>query len=100
MSRQPLTASRADLPPGFAFFREDDKHLHFIASNADEPEVLVLSLTTQYRFTDSACVIQPGEHPFVTRSTSVSYRYGTIVTTQSVAEAANKGLLTRVDPVV
>jgi hypothetical protein len=98
MSRQLLSACRADLPPGFAYFREDDKHLHFIASSADEPEVLVLSFTTRHRFVDRSCEIQPGEHPFVTRSTAVSYQHAAVVTTQSVVDALNTGVLTPQPP--
>ena len=88
-----ITACRRDLPAGFAFFREDDEHLHFVGSDANQPQVVVFSLTTVRWGCDTSCVISKGEHPFVQHPTCVAYYYADIVITQDIAEGVNQGVL-------
>ena len=95
---EPLTATSADIPPGFAFHPELNPHLHFVASDANEPEVLVLTFTTRRRFVDTSCVVEVGEHPFVTHQTCVSYYHAQFWATQDIADGVNSGILVPYPP--
>ena len=52
-----------------------DNHLWIVLSDPlqDQSRVLVVNLTTYRQKSDTACLIQPGEHPFVTALTCVQY---------------------------
>jgi hypothetical protein len=52
-----------------------DEHLWMIISEpaADPERVLVVNFSTWKPYHDQACVLNPGDHPFLTRRTCVNY---------------------------
>ncbi len=55
--------------------KQSDNHLWIVVSDPlqNESRVLVVNLTTCRQRSDRACLIQPGDHPFVTALTCVQY---------------------------
>lgn len=61
---------------------EDGQHLYVVATNpCDEDKALLVSLSSvkEGRFHDPSCVIEVGEHPFVTKRSFVEYRVSRIL---------------------
>jgi len=58
-------------------FRQEEgkRHLWVVLSDPgiNESEVLLVHLTTKTDRSDLACLVQPGEHPFVHAETAVNY---------------------------
>jgi hypothetical protein len=82
----------ASFSSGDTFLQEDDarsRHLHVVICDATptDASVIVVSFNTVRGWTDRTLVLQPGDHPFITRETSVSYNR---VTRISVAELSKK----------
>jgi hypothetical protein len=75
MTDHAALSGKFELKPGFAFLYESDDHLFFMASSIQESQVLILNLTTVRTFSDTSCVIQPGEHPFVSVPSCVAYNF-------------------------
>jgi hypothetical protein len=59
--------------------RPDDDHLYVVISDPQQPRVVLVSLTTKRRFTDTACELTVGDHPFVQHDSCVAYEYAEIV---------------------
>ena len=61
---------------------DDDKHLFFILNDAcAEGKHLLVNVTTIYEGVpfDPACVVEPGEHPFIRHKSSMNYRMARIM---------------------
>jgi hypothetical protein len=74
--------SKSSFSAGATFWSEPDAHLWAIISDPtqDPDRILIVNLTTfdahsppNDAYNDRACLIEPGEHPFVTRTTCVHY---------------------------
>lgn len=68
------------LPCGYAYLdgndAQEDYHLHIIASVPDQAGfVIVVSVSTVYRFADKTVLIQAGEHPWLRHESFVSYNF-------------------------
>jgi hypothetical protein len=61
--------------PGDAFLIPDaiSTHLYFVIAKLADGTLIFCHCTTHKKHTDDTCVIEPGEHDFVTRSSSVQY---------------------------
>jgi hypothetical protein len=56
-------------------------HLYIVCSNpTPQEEVALFNFTTKRTMSDLNCVVQPGEHPFVTVETVVEYGSGRLFT--------------------
>lgn len=68
------------LPCGYAYLdgndEEEDYHLHIIASDADKDGyVIVVSISTVYRFADRTVILKAGEHPWLKHESFVAYNF-------------------------
>lgn len=63
------------LAAGDTFF--DGEHLWVVISDPrqDAEKVVLANLTSWKSNKDQSCVLQPGDHPFITKQTCVAYRY-------------------------
>ena len=68
--------------PGDTFFFEGavDNHLWMVLSDPaqNDKEVLIVHFATWKRWWDQACIINVGEHSFITRKTIVAYEEGRV----------------------
>jgi hypothetical protein len=83
---------------GDAFLARDpsgEKHLWVIISGSgerpDDP-ALIVNLSTWHSGRDKACILEPGDHPFVKHKTYVNYRHARRTTTQKLEQALALGL--------
>jgi hypothetical protein len=72
-----------------------DSHLWVIISDpaADEENILIVNFTTSRADSDKACILQPGEHPFVKHETCVNYAGAKILSQANIEMFLNKGLM-------
>jgi hypothetical protein len=68
------------LPCGYTYFDGDDVaeeyHLHIIASNPDkEGLVVVVSVSSMFRWADKTVVLKAGDHGRVTHESYVAYNF-------------------------
>ena len=70
-------------------------HLWFVLSdsNINPSRVVIANFTTWDGRGDSACIVEAGEHPFVTHKTYVRYRDARIVSVAKLEELRQQGLL-------
>lgn len=88
------------LPCGYTFLDGDDDdedyHLHIIASDADlAGYVIVVSVSSLYRFADRTVVVKPGEHSWLKHDSYVAYSFAKL---QKVEEIEDR--LTRLPKMV
>lgn len=81
-----VSSGSCGLRVGFAFYdhASDDGHLRFVASDTKQEAVVVLNLTTIRTGSDTSCVIQAGEHPWVVHPTCVAWAYATVTTAGAI----------------
>ena len=80
--------------PGFTYLNvlSEQPHLWFVASTPTENgEVVLFMLSTRRSGADLSCIIQPGEHPWLTRETVVVYRLGEIQTVNWICKLVENG---------
>jgi len=78
---------------GDTFLRVDtDKHLWVVISDPvlNPENVLIVNLTSLDHRKERACVLNPGDHPWITHDTCVNYE-DSLITTQVKLEAARMG---------
>jgi hypothetical protein len=71
-------SGNVSVAPGFAFSFTDGRdgpqpHLFFIASKPSIDPILILNFTTPNKFSCTRCLIQVGEHEFVTHETCIAW---------------------------
>jgi hypothetical protein len=77
------------LKVGFAFVAEFDpkNHLHFIASDARQPELVVLNFTdAKKRWADTACVFDVGDHPWIEKPSAISWWHARCMTPDEIQQ--------------
>lgn len=75
------------LPLGscFRFKSLREPHLWVVATDpATHPQALLVSVTTMHAWSDKACVIETGEHPFVVHRSCVSYAKARLVASREL----------------
>jgi hypothetical protein len=74
-------------------------HLRVVISKShgDDGRVLVVNLTDAQNWQDTACVVQPGEHPFVTKPSAIAYRKAMAVSPETILEHIKRGTFARSD---
>ena len=91
---------------GDTFIRGDaDKHLWVILSDpkVDREKVLLVNLTTLDARKEKACILQPGDHPWITHDTCVNYGDSVVTTLANLNAAKDGGAIKmhpRVSPIV
>ena len=68
------------LPCGYTYLdgndEEEDYHLHIIVSDPDQDGyVIVVSVSTIYRFADRTVILRPGDHPWVKHESYIAYNF-------------------------
>ena len=64
--------------------RPDDDHLYVVISDPHQTDVILVSVTTKRRFTDTACELAVGDHPFIQHDSCISYEYAEIVAVATI----------------
>ncbi len=49
------------------------EHLYVVISKPENHAVLVVNITTQNRFSDTSCILQPGDHPFIRHESCIAW---------------------------
>jgi hypothetical protein len=78
-----------------------DPHLWVVISDPskDRSKVVAVNLTSQRTDKEQTCVIQPGEHPFVTHETVVMYAGARVVSESMILSAKQAGMFDFPSPV-
>lgn len=66
--------------------RLNEGHLFLIISSPSYPQVVVVNMTTPKRFSDTSCLLNKGDHPFVEHETCIAYEYAEIISTIELQE--------------
>ena len=74
--------------------RIDDDHLYVVVSGLSAPEVVILSITTQRRFSDTSCLLQPSDHPFISRPSCIAYLFAELIAVSELESKLQHGDLT------
>jgi hypothetical protein len=71
-----------------------DSHLWVVISDptADEENILIVNFTTSRADSDKACILKPGEHPFVAHETCVNYAGAKVVSKANLDLLLTKNL--------
>ena len=56
------------------------------------------SSVKENRFHDRTCLLDVGDHPFITKRTWVNYEHAAIVTVEEIRKNSNRGILVENDP--
>src|SRR5438132_6013464 len=77
-----------------------DPHLWIVLSDPriDRENVLIVNLTTVTRLKEQACIIERGEHPWVTHRTCVNYQDAKVVSLEKLYRLKDSGHLRLQDP--
>ena len=72
-----------------------DRHLWVVISDprADAQSVLIVNLTSWNKDKDCACILKPGDHPFIHHTTCVSYQDAKIVKDGFLEQGLRLGLI-------
>jgi hypothetical protein len=75
-------------------------HLWVIISDPeqDPDEVLIVSLTEYHPKKDTACILGPGDHPFIHKKTCVAYNLANAPSLDELVQARDSGDLVPNDP--
>lgn len=70
-----------------------DNHLWMVISDPDQDaeKVLIVNFTTWRPRCDPACIVNPGEHPFINRQTCVNYGDALLFSVGQLAELVREG---------
>jgi len=80
---------------------EDEKlHLRIVATPpAADGCVVVVSVTTRHRRSETLVILQPGDHPFIRHESTVAYRYAEISWVDNIEAAIASGNAKRREPI-
>jgi hypothetical protein len=83
--------------PGVSY----DAHLWIVLSKPelDEKHVLIANLTSWRSDKDQACVLGPGDHPYIRKKTCVNYADSRIVAAETIARLIQSGHVEKGTPV-
>ena len=59
--------------------RSDNNHLYVVVSDPRQPEVVIMSVTTKRRFTDTSCELGVGDHPIIQHDSCISYVHAEVI---------------------
>ena len=80
---------------GSTFLGGEPEHLWFVISDTkhDEQLVLFVNMTSHSIYEDPACLLNPGDHPFVKHRSYINYAEARVSPKLHLIEAVEKGLL-------
>jgi hypothetical protein len=82
--------------------RAIDDHPRIVISDPElnEDKVVLVNFTGfEGEFRDHSCVLEVGEHGWLTKRTCISYKDATVVSQKQFDELFNRKLMTKLDPV-
>ncbi len=89
------------IKPGMTFQFDDragDDHLYVVISSPSQPELVIVSVTTKRRFTDTSCELNAGDHPFVQHASCIAYEFGEVISTETLQRKIDDHLVRVRDP--
>ncbi len=92
-----LTFRFAESQPGF----DANRHLWIILSDPDEfpDEILTVFMTSLRPGMDQTCILEVGDHPFITRKTTIAYGAAAVWTRVALGQAIADGDIVLRDPI-
>lgn len=81
------------------FLRIDNSHLYFLLHEPIDGAVVVVNFTSVRGSDNPACLIHPGEHPFINAPTTVAFHRAGVATTEKLTEFEVNDALRRFKPV-
>jgi len=76
----------------------NDMHLFFVISPTQNGNCLCVNVTTQRNNSDTSCVLQNGDHPFITHDSAVDYKRAREVNPAAIQNLINNGNCYQRDP--
>jgi len=75
-------------------------HLYFVISDVTEhsDRVVIVNLTSWDDRADRTCVVDIGDHPFITHKSYINYRKANLTTTRKLDEAEGKKMIFKDKP--
>jgi len=84
---------------GDTFLIEDEdgpeSHLWIVITPPSEGEVVIVSVTSSRKKSETLVTLNKGDHPFIEHDSVIAYRYSRIVTTESIETAIRNGTARR-----
>jgi hypothetical protein len=77
-----------------------DNHLQIVLSDPslDAAKVVVVNFSSWEPYKEQACIVEPGEHPFVVKRTCVPYRFAATVTLAFLEDRESRGHIAKQQP--
>jgi hypothetical protein len=80
---------------GDTFLIEDEdgpeRHLWIVITPPNEGEVVIVSVTTRRKKSETLVVLNKGDHPFLKWESVIAYRFSRVVTVDSIEDAIRNG---------
>jgi mRNA-degrading endonuclease toxin of MazEF toxin-antitoxin module len=80
---------------GDTFLIEDEDgpecHLWIVVTPPSEGEVVIVSVTTKRKKSETLVVLKKGDHPFIEHDSVIAYHYSKVVTVESIEAAIKNG---------
>ena len=84
---------------GDTFLIEDEDgpecHLWIVITPPSEGEVVIVSVTTKRKKSETLTVLKKGDHPFIEHESVIAYRHSKVVTVESIEVAIRNGTAKR-----
>ncbi len=80
--------------PGMTFQFDDrpgNDRLFVVISSPSQPEIVIVSVTTKKRFTDTSCELSTGEHPFIVHASCIAYEFAEPILTETLRAKIESG---------
>ena len=81
---------------GDTFLIEDEEgydcHLWIILTPVTEGEVVIVSVTTERRRSETLVKLNSGDHPFIKHPSVIAFAYSKVVTVESIETAIRNGV--------
>ena len=80
--------------------KQMDDHLWVVLSDpkVDDQKVLVVNLNTPTEKKEKVCLLQPGDHPWIRKTTCVNYADSWVQPLAQFLEWKHKGIIKLIDP--
>jgi hypothetical protein len=88
---------------GDTFLIEDedglDRHLWIVITPPTEGEVVIVTVTTQRKRSETLVVLRKGDHPFIVHDSVIAYAYSRIRAVDDIESAIENGTAKQREPV-
>jgi hypothetical protein len=77
---------------------EIEEHLWFVISDFTAESVVSVNLTSLRTSADRACILVPGDHPFVAHESYIAYNYARLIRREELQLLISDGLIIELQP--